>query len=77
MLAHARLAIALEGATPNAIDVMVNAGDILIFKNYRVLHMRVAFGRMMLHEAVGCAASTPSPQLSDTTVQAGRGRSAF
>jgi hypothetical protein len=43
LLAHARLAVALEEATPAAIDIMIDAGDVVIFKNYRVLHMRVAF----------------------------------
>lgn len=43
MLAHARLMIALSEATPKARDVTLNAGDVMIFKNYRLLHMRVAF----------------------------------
>jgi alpha-ketoglutarate-dependent taurine dioxygenase len=43
MLAHARLAIALSEATPHALDITLGAGDIMIFKNYRLLHMRVAF----------------------------------
>lgn len=43
LLAHARLAVALEEATSAAIDIMIGPGDILVIKNYRVLHMRVAF----------------------------------
>jgi L-asparagine oxygenase len=43
ILAHARLAIALEEMKSRAIDITLSSGDLLIFKNYRVLHMRVAF----------------------------------
>jgi hypothetical protein len=43
MLANARLVIALAEATPCATDITLTAGDIMVFKNYRLLHMRVAF----------------------------------
>jgi L-asparagine oxygenase len=43
MLANARLAIALSKAATDAKDIILGAGDIMIFKNYRVMHMRVAF----------------------------------
>lgn len=41
--ANAGLILAVAAALPMAVDVMLDAGDLLIFKNYRLLHMRVAF----------------------------------
>jgi L-asparagine oxygenase len=43
LLAHARLALELEAKTHMANDIIVGAGDVMILRNYRVLHMRVAF----------------------------------
>jgi hypothetical protein len=43
MVANARLLIALTEAAPHAIDLVLQPGDIMILKNYRLMHMRVAF----------------------------------
>lgn len=41
--ANARLILALKQVESYAIDVALDGGDLMIFKNYRLLHMRVAF----------------------------------
>jgi hypothetical protein len=41
--ANARLILALAAARHQALDVVLHGGDVMVFKNYRLLHMRVAF----------------------------------
>jgi L-asparagine oxygenase len=42
--ANTRLVQALvEADASHAVDVVLRAGDLLVFQNYRVLHRRVAF----------------------------------
>ena len=42
-LAEASLLVALEEATSYAVDISLRGGDMFMFNNYRLLHMRVAF----------------------------------
>lgn len=41
--ANVELILALVRAESHAIDVTLGGGDLMIFKNYRLLHMRIAF----------------------------------
>lgn len=49
--ANARLILALAESRPRAVDIVLDAGDVMVFKNYRMLHMRVAFTPLAADES--------------------------